>query len=1055
MSPPPYSLREPPQGGAVSGLAEPVPRRPLEGRPSAWRSWLVGGVLSVLVGVAFAGEWQASGSDQVKVSHRQQGDQHCLDYDFNGVSGYAVLRRAWPQDWPANFALHTRLSGHGAGNELQLKLVDASGDNVWWVTRPGFVPAALPEPTVFKQRQVQFAWGPVADRTLRRTQALEWVVVATAGGARQGSLCVDALQLQPGMPVADRLAAPRLSPQAGLLDLDLHALSELAGLRMEWPQAPGRYTIEASADGNRWQSLRTVQRPLAGPDLQFLGELEARWLRLRFDARIPTPTVQLRSLQDWPSRDAMLAELARLLPEGDLPRAYRGQQNYWTLVGVDGGATASGLLSEDGALELRPGGPSLEPALRLQDGRLVTWAQVERSHSLRGGHLPLPQVHWRHPEVQLDIEAGADREGAAPGRMSLLASYRVRNLSPQRQRLSLLLTLRPWQVNPPQQFLNLRGGLSPLPTLHWDGLTLRYPAATTPPATAEVFALPLPSSVHALPLDAGSSLRALLAAPAWQPGPREQQDLRSLLEGHGPKPTPAQTLTDPVGLASAVMRFDLDLPPGGEERIGIQTRPGIRLPERRLELAAEQWRRQLGKLDLNLPPAAGPLADRMRAALAQILISRDGPWLRPGTRSYARSWIRDGAMMVAALLRMGEVTAAREFVDAYQGILFDSGKVPCCHDARGADPVVENDSHGQYLYAVAEVWRHTQDADFLARHWPAVQRTVAYIDHLRQSERTATNQTPERARFFGLMPPSISHEGYSDKPAYAYWDNFWTLRGLKDAVQMARAQQSPLATSYATQLAEFEHDLSASIRATAQHYGQAVIAGAADRGDYDPTSTTVLLNPAQGEALVAPALLAGTFERYLHEARERAAGTRPYKDYTPYELRNVSALVRLGQADAAHELLAFFYKDARPQGWHQWAEVVLPDAREPRFLGDMPHAWISADFLRAALDLFAYERGADLVLGAGLTAAWRASGPVRIAGLSTAFGRLDYRLQPTPSGWQLHIDHRPERLPGQLRLAWPGTNPLPRATADGQPLPWDGRELPLPATHATIDLVTP
>ena len=105
---------------------------------------------------------------------------------------------------------------------------------------------------------------------------------------------------------------------------------------------------------------------------------------------------------------------------------------------------------------------------------------------------------------------------------------------------------------------------------------------------------------------------------------------------------------------------------------------------------------------------------------------------------------------------MGEVTAAREFVDAYQGILFDSGKVPCCHDARGADPVVENDSHGQYLYAVAEVCATRRDAAFLARHWPAVQRTVAYIDHLRQSSARPPTKRPS-APASGLMPPSISH----------------------------------------------------------------------------------------------------------------------------------------------------------------------------------------------------------------------------------------------------------------------------------------------------------
>ena len=54
--------------------------------------------------------------------------------------------------WPAAFALQLRMKGRGAVNDLQVKLVDASGDNVWWVNRPSFpLPRALhrrhlPEP---------------------------------------------------------------------------------------------------------------------------------------------------------------------------------------------------------------------------------------------------------------------------------------------------------------------------------------------------------------------------------------------------------------------------------------------------------------------------------------------------------------------------------------------------------------------------------------------------------------------------------------------------------------------------------------------------------------------------------------------------------------------------------------------------------------------------------------------------------------------------------------------------------------------------------------------
>ena len=122
------------------------------------------------------------------------------------------------------------------------------------------------------------------------------------------------------------------------------------------------------------------------------------------------------------------------------------------------------------------------------------------------------------------------------------------------------------------------------------------------------------------------------------------------------------------------------------------------------------------------PVEVKALNHTLRTSLAHLLMSRDGPALRPGTRSYARTWIRDGAMMASALVRVGEAAVAREFVDWFAGHLFASGKVPCCVDARGPDPVAENDSHGQYLFAVAEVWRATGDSAWAARHWPAVQR---------------------------------------------------------------------------------------------------------------------------------------------------------------------------------------------------------------------------------------------------------------------------------------------------------------------------------------------
>lgn len=986
-----------------------------------------------------ASPWAAKASDQVQASLRRDvaDGSLCLDYDFAGVSGYAVMRRALPLDWPARFELTARLKGSGAANDLQIKFVDASGDNVWWINRPGQVLPARLSKQKFRARHVEFAWGPSVDRTLRHSEALEFVIAAGQGreAGGKGSLCLAGLSLAERAPDPQPWPAPQRSlVDAHTLEIDYRLAREFNGLALRWPAgARGlSYELLASDDGRAWRPLRSVQGSDGGLDPLFLPESEARWLRVQQSGGHPAVErleIELREAAQWPTLNAMLAEAAAALPRGQLPRAFLKEQNYWTLVGVDGGGDRSGLISEDGAIELGRGGVSVEPFVRLADGRLLGWADVKATQSLREGYLPQPAVHWRHAEFALDIEAAADGPREAP---ELLARYRLHNPSVHTQTLMLVLALRPWQVNPPQQFLSTPGGVSPIRNLRWQGgaLLVNGRPALRPAAA--------PQALSALAFDGGLGLVPLLAAP------------------------PLQTLDDAQQLASAALQFRVTLRPGESRTLAwvaplgqaaLRPRGDV---DARFDAAAAAWRKRLNRVTLSLPPAARPVADSLRSALAQILMSREGAALRPGTRSYARSWVRDGAMMVAGLTRLGESAAAREFVDWFGERVYASGKVPCCVDQRGADPVVENDSHGQYLYAVAEVWRHTRDRAWLARHWARVQRVSAWIEQLRQSERGDANRAPERAHLFGLMPPSISHEGYSDKPAYSLWDDFWTLRGLKDAVLIAQALgHEAEALDWAMRREEFQRELVAAIAATSARFKLDHIAGAADRGDFDPTSTTMALNPAQVQDLLPPELLANTFERYWKEALARAEGRRAWKDYTPYELRTVGALLRLGRPERAHALLDFFFRDQRPAGWRQWAEVVLTDYREARFLGDMPHAWISSDYIRSALDLFAFEREpqAALVLGAGIKPEWLAQGGVELRGLSTAYGPLSYRIERRSKGWALVLPPSIAALrglDGGLRLAWPGSGALPRATHQGQVLPWQGRELPLPAAPATV-----
>ena len=87
----------------------------------------------------------------------------------------------------------------------------------------------------------------------------------------------------------------------------------------------------------------------------------------------------------------------------------------------------------------------------------------------------------------------------------------------------------------------------------------------------------------------------------------------------------------------------------------------------------------------------------------------------------------------------------------------------------------------------------------------------------------------------------------------------------------------------------------------------------------------------------------------------RDTSTR-WEAYTPYELRSVGTLVRMGHSDRARRLLEGFMADQYPAAWNQWPEVVWREPRAAKFLGDLPHTWVASDFLRSVADIFVYRR---------------------------------------------------------------------------------------------------
>ncbi len=968
-------------------------------------------------------QWTSTAADGSSAALSVEPGPHAaalrIDFSLVGPTSWAIARRECAAVLPAHYVAVLRLRGDAPPNQLQLKLVDPSGANVWWWRRPAFAFPHETQAVVLRKASLEFAWGPASGGEPERIGAVEIALAAGPGGS--GTVWIEDLRIEPRDPAS---ALPRIDAASAssciagheaerVLDdsddttwrpdpadtqpwiqIDLRRSSEWGGLVVDFAGAAGtaaessRRTsgsalsarLLASDDGVRWTLL--AENSGGSGDRWWLrtADGEGRFARVEFSPDLAPAVVRVGvvplELAVSPAR--YIATVARKERRGLFPRHLLNEQAYWAVVGADGDEH-KGLLSEDGALEVDAEAFSIEPFL-WTDGRLVTWADVERRVELADGHLPIPSVEWETAGWRLRVTAFA---AGAPGRSVLVGRYEIDNTGTDVGTVRLFLAIRPFQVNPAWQSLNLVGGVAPVVGIERHGNVVRVNAA------------------------AGGGTRTVCAVsqPDAFGAARSEDDLHALLTGGMPR---RARVDDPVGFAEGVLAYDLELAAGCRGSVAVAVplpaaAPAPAVGLGRTEAAAwadaclaettAHWRARLAGLPVELPPCAKAFADSLRASLAWILVNREGPRIQPGPRCYRRSWIRDGTLTGTALAEMGFADEARAFLRWYAPYQLEDGRVPCAVDRHGVDPVAEHDSHGQLIWGVVEVFRLTGDRAFLLELWPHVRRAVDAIAALR-AQRTG-DQFRGRA-CFGLLPESISHEGYSSRPVHAYWDDFFAVRGLGDAAYAAAVIGDTEASARIGALRDaMRSDLHASIVRTIADHGIDFLPGSVELGDFDPTSSAIALDPGAEGPRLPTAALARTFERYWEEFERRRRGETTAEAYTAYEVRNAPALVLLGQPQRAVELLQWLIDDQRPTPWHQWPEVSTRDPRAPRFLGDLPHGWIASSFVRTVRRMLAYERADDgaLVLAAGVPAAWVREAPgVRVRALPTHAGPLDYTM---------------------------------------------------------------
>jgi hypothetical protein len=749
---------------------------------------------------------------------------------------------------------------------------------------------------------------------------------------------------------------------------------ELGGLQINWAQesSPACKIESLADDGNKYQLIMNKKSSVAQVEDLFFNDVSTKKLRLIFDSpNVRIANIQFKSSSEKWSPVRHFEMLAQRSPDGMFPGWLKRQQNFWTVTGLAGSFNES-LLEEYGKVESGLRNFSVTPAMII-DGKLCSAKSFTTTQSLADGWAPIPSVNWQGKNITLDITANTIEPDTT------IVLYKLKNTSQKAQDISLLLAARPLQVNPPWQY----GGYSSIKNAEWQ------------------------NSDNTLILDNVQAMR-LYPSPTFSSlySQKPLQDSVDIIECLQDKKTDGNSVSSDDGLVSAGARYNFQIA-GGETKTILAIYPNTdksniyvngnyeEFFNNEFQKSLANWRKLTGDWDINIPDKK--LVNVLRSNLAYLIINADGPATQPGSRNYGHSWIRDGAISATAMMRFGMTDFGEKYLLWFTSLIKDDGFVPFIVETKTgnsvafADTWAEYDSFGEYAFLVREVVEITDDNNIAKQCWPKLKAVMKYMENLRNQRLTEQYKGTE---YEGILPPSNSHEGYF--PAkHSYWDDFFALKGLQDSQAIAlRLGYKEDAAWLANFEKEFRKSLLESMARVRQRDNLKTLPACAELGDFDPTSTSIgIMIADERDNLPADALKA-SYDRYMKESIERAAQPdNKRSSYTPYEARNIGALIRMGRIEDAKTMMNFLVSDGvRPAAWNHLAEVVHGDLRTPSYIGDMPHTWVGAEVINAIRDTLVYEDRGKLVLAAGVPDEWIDKG-VSVKKLQTLYGTVSYNIK--------------------------------------------------------------
>jgi hypothetical protein len=449
----------------------------------------------------------------------------------------------------------------------------------------------------------------------------------------------------------------------------------------------------------------------------------------------------------------------------------------------------------------------------------------------------------------------------------------------------------------------------------------------------------------------------------------------------------------------------------------------------------------LPQLDLPIYVPDAPVMDMLTASARNILQAREvvggAPVFQVGPTIYRGLWVVDGHF----LLEAGQYLGLRE--DAYKGVDVLLRRV------RDDGSIIEMPFHSKETgISLATLVRQTElqgDDDRLVELWPVIQRAVSHIETLRAE----AYRLPADAPNYGLMPPSFADGGIGGKRA-EYTTPLWTLVGLKAVAESARrlgehADAEHFQRVYDELMADFmrcyRRDrkvlpdgisyLPQWMADSAGHVWNPEFAGEPPpHRRLNPQSGTWALEQAiyPGEIFAPEDEIVQEHCRLLdaiddQEDVPQETAWLPYQALWNYQAGFAAeAMLYAGYPEKAIDYLYGMANHASPtRVWREEQSLAASDNGD--FVGDMPHNWASAEFVRLVRHLLIFERGETLELLPALPAEWLQPGAiVRVDRTPTRFGDVSLLVQCDDGGrpaLTYTLDATRPRQPATVRVRFP------------------------------------